>query len=88
MQEVLHNAEKHSQAGTLMVLVEPAKDFFIICVEDNGLGFTEQNTNNGVQNRGMRGVKDRVREIGATVSWQKSISYETGTLVTITVPRS
>jgi len=88
VQEALHNVEKHSQASTLLVLLEPTRDTFVICVEDNGLGMSDNNNNDNGDNRGIRGVRERAQEIGATVSWQKSISYESGTLVTIKIPRS
>jgi signal transduction histidine kinase len=81
--EALHNVEKHAQATTVLVLVEPAREHVVVCVEDNGLGIGE---NNSIDSRGIRGVKERAQEIGASVSWQKSISYETGTLVTIKLP--
>jgi len=87
-QEALHNVEKHAQASTLLVLIEPTSNAFVIYVEDNGMGMAAQDNGDGTHNRGMRGVRERAREIGATVSWQKSISYESGTLVTIKVPRS
>lgn len=39
-----------------------------------------------IQSRGIRTIRDRASEIGALVSWQESISYENGTLVTISIP--
>ena len=83
VQEALHNVEKHAAASTLLVLVELTAQFVLVYVEDNGLGIAEHNN---VHARGMRGVKQRAQEIGATVSWQKSISYDSGTLVTIKLP--
>jgi signal transduction histidine kinase len=63
--------------------VEPTKKDVVVCVEDNGLGIGESNN---LDSRGIRSVKERAQEIGASVSWQKSISYESGTLVTIRLP--
>ncbi len=85
--EALHNVEKHSQATTVLVLIEPAKDHVVLCVEDNGLGLGIGIGESGnIDSRGIRSVKDRAQEIGASVSWQNSISYETGTLVMIRLP--
>ncbi len=81
--EALHNVEKHSQASTLLVLVEQAKKDVIVYVEDNGLGIGDCTS---TESRGIRSIKEHAKEIGASVSWQKSISYESGTLVTIRLP--
>jgi signal transduction histidine kinase len=83
--EALHNVEKHAQATTVLVLVEPAREHVVVYVEDNGSGIGESNS---IDSRGIRSVKERAQEIGASVSWQKSISYDTGTLVTIKLPIS
>jgi signal transduction histidine kinase len=81
--EALHNVEKHAQATTVLVLVEPTREDVVVCVEDNGRGIGEGTS---IDSRGIRSVKERAQEIGASVSWQKSISYESGTLVTIRLP--
>lgn len=87
VQEILHNIEKHSEATHTVILVEQIKDRLFICVEDNGIGYIEDSLKqNQTLSRGIRTIRERAAEIGARVSWQASLSYENGTLVTISIP--
>ncbi len=42
VQEALNNIEKHSEAKTVLVLIEPEQDSLVICIEDDGVGFSQQ----------------------------------------------
>jgi signal transduction histidine kinase len=87
VQEILHNIEKHSEATQTVILVEHTKDRLLICIEDNGIGYIDGNLKqNQTLSRGIRTIRERAAEIGARVSWQESLSYENGTLVTISIP--
>jgi signal transduction histidine kinase len=80
VQEALNNIEKHSEAKNVLVLIEPEQDSLVICIEDDGIGF------NQAQNcihRGLKNIKERAQTVDGTVTWQDSISYQSGTLLTI-----
>lgn len=80
VQEALNNIEKHSEAKNILVLIEPEKDSLIICIEDDGVGFNQEQN---CSHRGLKNIKERAETIDGTVTWQDSISYQSGTLLTI-----
>lgn len=82
VQEALNNIEKHSEAKTVLVLIEPEQDSLIICIEDDGVGFSQQQN---CSHRGLKNIKERAETIAGTATWQNSISYQSGTLLTIKV---
>ncbi|HEX3628023.1 MAG TPA: ATP-binding protein [Verrucomicrobiae bacterium] len=62
--EALCNAAKHSHATELNVRVRLDKSTFIVCVEDNGVGFHKQQTD--PERHGLRNLMLRMKEIGGT----------------------
>jgi signal transduction histidine kinase len=82
VQEALNNIEKHSEAKTVLVLIEPEQDSLVICIEDDGVGFSQQQN---CSHRGLKNIKERAETIAGTATWQNSISYQSGTLLTIKV---
>lgn len=81
-QEALNNIEKHSNATHALVVVKQIAEELIVCIEDNGKGF--QGSSNTLS-RGLKNIRERASEIGARVAWENSSSFETGTLVTISL---
>lgn len=81
-QEALNNIEKHSIATHALVVVKQIADELIVCIEDNGQGFQGSKS---TLSRGLKNIKERAFAIGARVAWEKSASFETGTLVTISL---
>ncbi len=79
-QEALNNIEKHSGATRARVTVRQIQDRLVVCIEDNGKGFRERRS---TQSRGLKNIRERAAAVGASVVWEKSRSFETGTLVTI-----
>lgn len=79
-QEALNNIEKHSAASQARVVVSYDEMTLVVLIEDNGRGFQSGRT---TQSRGLKNIQDRVASIGAKVQWQRSITFERGTLVSI-----
>lgn len=82
VQEALNNIEKHSEAKNVLVLIEPEQDSLVICIEDDGIGFNQEQN---CIHRGLKNIKERAQTIDGTVTWQDSISYQSGTLLTIKI---
>ncbi len=80
VQEALNNIEKHSEAKNVLVLIEPEQDSLVICIEDDGIGFNQEQN---CIHRGLKNIKERAQTVDGTVTWQDSISYQSGTLLTI-----
>lgn len=83
VQEALNNIEKHAQAKNITVLLEPEKEHLVICIEDDGVGFNEEQNHT---HRGLKNIKERAKAMAGTATWQNSISYQSGTLLTIKLP--
>lgn len=58
IQELLNNALKYANASQILVSCSQNRDTFFITVEDNGIGFTIDEKNNG--GMGLRNIKNRV----------------------------
>lgn len=82
VQEALNNIEKHAEAKNILVLIEPEKDSIVICIEDDGIGFKSYDEQN-CSHRGLKNIKKRAEAIAGSAVWQTSISYQSGTLLTI-----
>ncbi len=86
--EAVHNVIKHARASRYEVNLDRRGDQIVLSVEDNGVGFDEQQ----VVLRGGRGlynIRERARAIGARVAWSPS-RFSTGSRfeLTLTVPTS
>jgi signal transduction histidine kinase len=82
-QEALNNVEKHSAATLARIAVRRDPDALVVEIEDNGKGLEQQTS---TQSRGLKIIRERAEAIGAHVRWQKAASFETGTLVCISLP--
>lgn len=81
-QEALNNIEKHSGATCARVSVKYVGEQLVVCIEDNGRGF--QGPKN-VLSRGLKNIRQRAADIGATVAWEQAKSFSSGTLMTISL---
>lgn len=84
IQEALNNIEKHSDATRTLVIVTKNADELVVCVEDNGKGI--QRTRVRTMSRGLKIIRERASSVGAQIEISKSSSFDTGTLVTISLP--
>ena len=86
IQESLNNIEKHAEASQARVILQRLEQSLIIQIEDNGKGISaetgfRQKANS--QSRGLKNIRARAAAISATVSWESSKSFASGTCVTI-----
>lgn len=80
IQESLNNVEKHSDASRVRISIASVGKLLTIEIEDNGKGFQESRR---IQSRGLRNIRERAVEIGASVFWDRSRSFRSGTRVQI-----
>lgn len=80
IQESLNNVEKHSDASRVQISIAFVGKLLTIDIEDNGKGFQECRR---IQSRGLRNIRERAIEIGASVFWHRSRSFNSGTRVQI-----
>ncbi len=80
VQEALNNIEKHAGASLVRVSINQIADRLILRIEDNGRGFQQ---NGNILSRGIKNMKERAREIGASLSIQPALSFKNGTMVSL-----
>ncbi len=78
-QEAIHNAERHSSAATIRVLLERDEDATRLRVEDDGAGFDTNEVH--AERFGMRGMRERADMIGARLRIDSAVGG--GTRVTV-----
>lgn len=79
VQELLNNINKHAQAKTIQVSLQPGENqMMTLIVKDDGIGMPEQ-TGGGF---GLRGIEERVRALGGY--WL--LSRQEGTCITVNLP--
>lgn len=79
VKEALHNIVKHSQASAVRVNFY-FDEFFTISIQDNGIGFSFDNTNS--HNNGLRNMKERLSFVGGYCD----ITSIEGTQIRLKVP--
>ena len=79
IQELVNNVVKHSQASIADVSINYKKPQITISVQDNGRGFSEEQTSNGI---GLSNIDSRIRFLNAKI---KKDSHKHGTLFTISI---
>ncbi len=70
IQESYHNIFKHAQAKQIVVTMgyHKNKKHFYIKIKDDGVGFNVRETKKKAEARGLKNLKERAREIKATLS--------------------
>ncbi|MED1204363.1 sensor histidine kinase [Heyndrickxia acidicola] len=82
VQESVQNALKHAQASEINVKIEVKKDFVVVVVKDNGVGFDVSTKKEG--SFGIVGMKERVEILDGTVTINSKKGM--GTVVIVQVP--
>ena len=77
--ESLNNILKHSQAAEVCVLLQKNKEHYILEIEDDGIGFSEEQK----RGNGLTNMTRRVLELGGKIE----ISSKEGTSLKIKLPR-
>ncbi|MHA6165741.1 two-component sensor histidine kinase DegS [Bacillus mojavensis] len=86
-QEAVSNALKHSGSEEITVKVEITKDFVILMIKDNGIGFDlKEAKEKKNKSFGLLGMKERVDLLEGTITIDSKIGL--GTFIMIKVPLS
>jgi signal transduction histidine kinase len=80
IQESVNNASKYAQASEISVSIQQQGSSFQITIEDNGVGFDQNNVEMG---NGINNIKKRARQLGGQASITSDIGK--GTRITFTV---
>jgi len=80
-QELINNIIKHSKATEVSVQLFKNQDNILLIVEDNGVGFSKQNSSKGI---GLLNITSRLDMVNGNVNFEPSPN--SGTLVTIKIP--
>ncbi|MBP3041267.1 hypothetical protein J9303_17520 [Bacillaceae bacterium Marseille-Q3522] len=67
IQELFHNAMKHSQATEVWLALKQRDQLLQIQYKDNGVGMDPEKLGNSFQTMGLWGMKERIRNIGGKV---------------------
>ena len=81
VQETLTNCARHSSASEVRVTVTGRDDMLIVEVSDDGVGIRPEGRKSGL---GLRGIEERVRDLGGTADIQSTAGA--GTSLTIRIP--
>jgi PAS domain S-box-containing protein len=85
--EALNNVARHAQAKRVSIILERRDDHAIAIVEDDGRGFeaeTIMGTLRASQRLGLLGMRERLAQIGGTLTIESSL--ESGTTVIARIP--
>ncbi len=80
VQELIHNAQKHSGTNSCVVQLSKLNDELIISVEDEGNGFNPKDQ----KGQGLNSIRQRLFEINATLDIESRIGN--GSLISIYLP--
>jgi len=84
VQEGLTNCARHAQAKNIWVRVREAQDQLAVTVEDDGVGFNENDRT--AQGLGLLGMTERVRELSGQIKIDSALGK--GTRVSVVLPRT
>jgi len=82
VQEALHNSARHSQAASVRIRVEQARDRLVLNIQDDGRGFDVLHT----KGLGLLGIQERVTRLGGKC--QVHSQPGDGTTVSVELPFS
>jgi signal transduction histidine kinase len=80
-QEALANVRKHAGARQVSVRLSYADAGVRLTVADDGAGFDTSHVNGGY---GLRGMRERVRQVGGTIQVRSAVGA--GTEISVEVP--
>ncbi len=81
IQELLTNCIKHANATEIIIQFSEYDQILSIIVEDNGKGFSKNNTPFGF---GLKNIKKRIDKIGGTMDIDTTLNV--GTTITLNIP--
>lgn len=83
IQECVQNSIKHSKGDKINVSVKDKKDIYEIIIQDNGIGFDENEAMKKDKHFGLSVIKERVFLLNGKIE----IDSQNGTLVKIEIPK-
>lgn len=83
IQECVQNSIKHSKGDKINVSVKDKKDIYEIIIQDNGIGFDENEAMKKDKHFGLSVIKERVFLLNGKIE----IASQNGTLVKIEIPK-
>lgn len=83
-QEILTNVIKHAKATLAIANIEYADKYLRVSVQDNGVGFIEEEVIKNKNHFGLMGMKERIELLEGELEIQSEI--DKGTTVTFTIP--
>lgn len=73
VQELLTNAQKHSKASHVLIILVCIKDKIVLHYEDNGIGFVYNGVSDETESMGLSGISERVKALKGTITITTSI---------------
>lgn len=73
VQELLTNAQKHSKASQVLIILVCIKDKIVLHYEDNGIGFDYSDQNDKTESMGLSGISERVKALKGSININTSI---------------
>jgi len=83
VQEALTNCIRHSGAKRIQLNVNGNPDLLTITLSDDGIGLDSTRRSGGL---GLRGIEERVRELGGSMSIRSGAGQGTTLMVLLPVP--
>lgn len=84
IQEVINNVVKHAQATTVKASIEYADNHIKVLVEDDGIGFEEEEAIKNKNNFGLMGMKERIQLLEGEL--EINSEENNGTNITFKIP--
>lgn len=84
IQESLVNIKKHAKASKIKIKISYESDILSISIEDNGIGFNIENTNEKKKNFGLSIMNERIKLLSGNINFNSKL--EKGTKIEIIVP--
>lgn len=85
VQEALTNCVRHAAAAHIRVVIAGSEDALTVSVIDDGKGIDPHGRKNGL---GLRGIEERVRDLGGTVEIRSTPGNGTAVVIHIPTPPS
>jgi signal transduction histidine kinase len=82
IQEAMTNCARHASASFIRVVMQTDGGYLHVRVGDNGVGVDPSTRKSGF---GLRGIEERVRELGGTVTVTRQTA-KGGTLLAVHIP--
>ncbi|APH03858.1 histidine kinase [Bacillus weihaiensis] len=72
VQELLTNAQKHSKAKNVLIILVCIKDKIVLHYEDDGIGFEYHEHFNRSESMGLSGMSERIKALKGTINIESS----------------